>query len=124
MISEGLCPGCGTFPRAEKQSTGLFFAAVPPPFSSPATKYDDAKIGRRTGRLPIFGPGCGTFPRAEKQSTGLFFAAAPPPCSSPAIKYDDAKIGVRRSALRFLVRVAGLEPTVSWSQTKRDTKLR
>ena len=23
-ISEGLCPGCGTFPRAEKQSTGLF----------------------------------------------------------------------------------------------------
>ena len=24
----------------------------------------------------------------------------------------------------FLVRVAGLEPTVSWSQTKRDTKLR
>ncbi len=24
----------------------------------------------------------------------------------------------------ILVRVAGLEPTVSWSQTKRDTKLR
>ena len=28
------------------------------------------------------------------------------------------------NALPFLVRVAGLEPTASWSRTKRDTKLR
>ena len=31
-----------------------------------------------------------------------------------------------KTAMRFypLVRAAGLEPTVSWSQTRRDTKLR
>ncbi len=37
--------GDGTFPRAEKQSTGLFFAASLPPFSSPISQYDHTKNG-------------------------------------------------------------------------------
>ena len=40
-----------TSSRAEKQSTGLFFAAAPPPFSSPATKYDN-KGGEAPERAP------------------------------------------------------------------------
>ncbi len=51
-------------------------------------------------------------------------------CHYAALHIAEIKAAEKRSLRLFavktaiLVRVAGLEPTVSWSQTKRDTKLR
>ncbi len=40
------------------------------------------------------------------------------------IKTDTVTDTIVSITVSVMVRVAGLEPTVSWSQTKRDTKLR
>ena len=41
-----------------------------------------------------------------------------------ALTWEKQKGHLQRMQVSFLVRVAGFEPTASWTRTKRDTKLR
>ena len=53
---------------------------------------------------------------------------SPPVCCSVPlvlqVPLKNKKSAIADAIADFLVRVAGLEPTASWSRTKRDTKLR